>query len=106
VHTWAERTPAAVAAVFRSEDGLRDEWSFAALSEQVVKLAEALAALGVGAGDRVAIYMPMAPAAAVASHACAHIGAIQVPIFSGFAAPAVVQRLQDSGARAVITADY
>ena len=106
VHTWAERTPDAVAAVFRTEDGLRDEWTFAALSEQVVKLAEALVALGVGAGDRVAIYMPMAPEAAVASHACAHIGAIQVPIFSGFAAPAVVQRLQDSGAKAVITADY
>ena len=50
--------------------------------------------------------MPMAPEAAVASHACAHIGAVQVPIFSGFAAPAVVQRLQDSGAKAVITADY
>ena len=106
VHAWAERTPDAVAAVFRTEDGVRDEWTFAALSEQVVKLAEALVALGVGAGDRVAIYMPMAPEAAVASHACAHIGAIQVPIFSGFAAPAVVQRLQDSGAKAVITADY
>ena len=50
--------------------------------------------------------MPMAPEAAVASHACAHIGAVQVPIFSGFAAPAIVQRLQDSGAKVVITADY
>ena len=50
--------------------------------------------------------MPMCPEAAVASHACAHVGAVQVPIFSGFAAPAVVQRLQDSGAKAVITADY
>ena len=106
VHAWAKRTPDAVAAVFRTEDGLRDEWTFAALSDQVTRLAEALVALGVGAGDRVAIYMPMAPEAAVASHACAHIGAVQVPIFSGFAAPAVVQRLQDSGAKAVITADY
>ncbi len=50
--------------------------------------------------------MPMSPEAAVASHACAHIGAVQVPIFSGFAAPAIVQRLQDSGAKVVITADY
>ena len=50
--------------------------------------------------------MPMSPEAAVASHACAHIGAVQVPIFSGFAAPAIVQRLQDSQAKAVITADY
>jgi acetyl-CoA synthetase len=50
--------------------------------------------------------MPMSPEAAVASHACAHIGAVQVPIFSGFAAPAIVQRLQDSRAKVVITADY
>ena len=106
MHAWAKRTPEAVAAIFRTEDGLRDEWTFAALSDRTTRLAEALAALGVGAGDRVAIYMPMAPEAAVASHACAHIGAIQVPIFSGFAAPAVVQRLQDSGAKAVLTADY
>ena len=45
--------------------------------------------LGVEPGDRVAIYMPMCPDVAVASHACAHVGAVQVPIFSGFAAPAV-----------------
>jgi acetyl-CoA synthetase len=106
VHAWAERTPDAVAAVFRGEDGSRDEFTFAELSTQVTKLAEALAELGVGAGDRVAIYMPMCPEAAIALHACAHIGAVQVPIFSGFAASAVVQRLQDSGAKAVITADY
>ena len=62
-------------------------------------LAEALRALGVEAGDRVAIYLPMSPEAAVASHACAHIGAVQVPIFSGFAAPAIVQRLQDAARR-------
>jgi acetyl-CoA synthetase len=106
VHAWAERTPDAVAAVFRGEDGTRDDMTFTELSLQVTQLAEALAELGVRAGDRVAIYMPMCPEAAIASHACAHIGAVQVPIFSGFAAVAVVQRLQDSGAKAVITADY
>jgi acetyl-CoA synthetase len=47
----------------------------------------------------------MAPEAAIASHACAHVGAIQVPIFSGFAAPAVSSRMMDSEARVVITAD-
>ena len=73
---------------------------------QVARVAEALLALGVGPGDRVAIYMPMSPEAAAASHACAHVGAIQVPIFSGFAAPAIVQRLVDSEAKVVITADY
>ena len=72
----------------------------------VKKLAEALVGLGIQPGDRVATYMPMCPEAAIAAHACAHVGAVQVPIFSGFAAPAVAQRLQDSGAKAVITADY
>src|SRR5262245_63039354 len=47
----------------------------------------------------------MAPEAAIASHACAHIGAIQVPIFSGFAGPAVSSRLADAEARLVLTAD-
>ena len=106
VHVWAERTPDAPAAVFRGEDGARREWTFAELSRETVRVAEALQALGVEAGDRVAIYMPMSPEAAIASHACAHLGAVQVPIFSGFAAPAIVQRLQDSQAKAVVTADY
>jgi len=64
------------------------------------------AATGVDAGDRVAIYMPMCPEVAIASHACAHLGAVQVPIFSGFAAPAILQRLQDSEAKVVIAADW
>ncbi|CAN5798650.1 AMP-binding protein [soil metagenome] len=106
VHRWADEQPDALAAVFQGEDGTRDEWSFAGLSMRVVQLAEALAALGVTAGDRVALYMPMCPEVAVAAHACAHIGAVQVPIFSGFAAPAIVQRLRDSEAKVVITADY
>src|SRR5918999_6604879 len=106
VHVWAERTPDAAAAVFAGEDGDCEEWTFAELSRRVTQLAEALAAAGVAAGDRVAIYMPMCPDVAVASHACAHLGAVQVPIFSGFAAPAVLQRLQDSGAKAVLTADW
>jgi acetyl-CoA synthetase len=106
VHTWAERTPASLAAVFQGEDGVRDEWTFAELSAHVTRFAEALAGLGVDAGDRVAIYMPMCPEVAIAAHACAHIGAMQVPIFSGFAAPAIGQRLRDSEAKVVVTADY
>jgi acetyl-CoA synthetase len=105
VHRWAEQRPDAVAAVFRGEDGSRRTVAFAELSHQVTRLAEGLVALGVEPGDRVALYLPMCPEVAVASHACAHIGAIQVPIFSGFAAPAVAQRLDDSEAKVVITAD-
>ena len=105
VHRWAERRPGAVAAIFRGEDGLRREWTFAELSAEVTRVAEGLVRLGVQPGDRVALYMPMSPEVAVASHACAHVGAVQVPIFSGFAAPAVAQRLQDSEAKVVLCAD-
>jgi len=103
VHRWADRTPDAVAAVGLSEDGTRTEVSFAELSRDVTRLAEHLVALGVRPGDRVAIFLPMSPEVAVASHAIAHIGAVQVPIFSGFAAPAVAQRLEASEAKVVIT---
>jgi acetyl-CoA synthetase len=106
VHRWAAgpRAPAE-AAVWQSEDGERRSLTYAELSHEVIRLAEALGRLGVEAGDRVAIYLPMAPEVAIASHACAHIGAIQVPIFSGFAAPSVAERLADAEANVVITAD-
>lgn len=106
VHDWARRTPDAVAAVLRGENGDRREWTFAELSQKVTRFAEALVGLGVEPGDRVAIFMPMAPAMVVASQACAHIGAVQVPIFSGFAAPAIAQRLQDAEAKVLVTASH
>jgi acetyl-CoA synthetase len=103
VHRWAERRPDAVAAVGLGEDGSRRETTFAELSRDVARLAEELVALGVEPGDRVGIFLPMSPEVAVASNAIAHVGAVQVPIFSGFAAPAVAQRLEASEARVVIT---
>src|SRR5215213_3391028 len=106
VHRWARERPDEEAAVFLGENGDRAAQSFGELSQDVRRLAEALVEAGVEPGDRVAIFMPMAPAVAVASHACAHVGAVQVPIFSGFAAPAIVQRLQDAEAKLVITADH
>jgi acetyl-CoA synthetase len=105
VHRWAERRPEGIAAVSLGEGGARRELTWAAMSREVVRLAEALVRLGVEEGDRVAIFLPMSQEVAVASHACAHIGAIQVPIFSGFAAPAVAQRLQASEAKAAITTE-
>src|SRR6476619_1190579 len=106
VHRWArgERADEA-AAVWQSEDGQRRSVSYRELSDDVTRLAEALARLGVEAGDRVAIFLPMSPEVAIASHACAHLGAVQVPVFSGFAAPAIAARLQHAEAKAVITAD-
>jgi acetyl-CoA synthetase len=105
VHRWARERPSDEAAVWQAEDGARRSLTWSELSGEVTRLAEALVALGVRAGDAVGIYLPMSPEAAIASHACAHVGAIQVPIFSGFAAPAIASRLADAGARVVITAD-
>ncbi len=103
VHRWARRRPDALAAVGLGEDGSRRALTYAELSHDVTRLAELLVSLGVREGDRVAIFLPMSPEVAVASHAIAHIGAVQVPIFSGFAAPAVAQRLVASEAKVVIT---
>jgi acetyl-CoA synthetase len=105
VHRWARERPHEEAAVWQPEDGGRRSLTWSELSQEVLRLAEALVELGVQAGDAVGIYLPMSPEAAIAAHACAHVGAIQVPIFSGFAAPAIATRLGDAGARVLITAD-
>ena len=105
VHRWARERPDDEAAVLRAEGDDRESWTWSELSREVTRLAEGLASLGIGAGDAVGIFLPMAPEAAIASHACAHLGAVQVPIFSGFAAPAIASRLADAGARALVAAD-
>jgi acetyl-CoA synthetase len=64
-----------------------------------------LRALGIGKGDSVAVYLPMIPEAVVACYAVAWLGAILVPLFSGFAPSAIASRLKDAGAKAVIVAD-
>ncbi|HVA30092.1 MAG TPA: AMP-binding protein [Gaiellaceae bacterium] len=106
VHRWAAERPGEEALVGRFEDGRREALTWAEASRAVTQLAEALVELGVREGDRVAIFMPMCPAVAIASHACAHVGAVQVPIFSGFAAPAIASRLEDSQAKVVLCADW
>ena len=106
VHRWAASELAEEeAAVWQPEDGPRVALTWHELSEEVYRLAEGLAAIGIGEGDAVGIFLPMSPQVAIASHACAHIGAVQVPIFSGFAAPAIAARLADAKAKALITAD-
>ena len=105
LHRWAAERPDDVGAIWRAEDGGRRSLTWAELSRETTRLAEVLVGLGVEPGDTIGIFLPMAPEAAIASHACAHIGAIQVPIFSGFAAPAVAARLQDAGAKVMITCD-
>jgi acetyl-CoA synthetase len=105
VHRWARELPDQEAAVWAPEEGERRSLTWSELSHEVRRLAEGLLELGIRAGDAVATFLPMAPEAAIAAHACAHVGAIQVPIFSGFAGPAVSSRLADAEARAVLTAD-
>jgi acetyl-CoA synthetase len=105
VHRWGQQRPDDEATVWQSEEGSRRALTWAEVSRETTKLAEALQSLGIGEGDAVGIFLPMSPEAAIASHACAHLGAVQVPIFSGFAAPAIAARLGDAHAKVLVTAD-
>ena len=105
VHRWAAERPSDEAAIWQAEDGTRASLNWEELSREVKRFAEALVRLGVCPGDTVAMYLPMSPQAAIVSHACAHVGAIQLPIFSGFAAPAIAARLTDAEAKVLVTAD-
>ena len=94
-----------VAFHFEGEPGDTRTITYADLLVDVKKAANALTEIGVKAGDRVAIYMPMIPEAAVAMLACARIGAAHSVVFGGFSADALLSRIQDADANLVITAD-
>jgi acetyl-CoA synthetase len=94
-----------VAFYFEGEPGDSRTITYAQLHTEVKKAANALTELGVGKGDRVAIYLPMIPEAAVAMLACARIGALHSVVFGGFSAEALLARIQDADAKLVITAD-
>jgi acetyl-CoA synthetase len=79
--------------------------TYRALHEEVCRLANALSGLGVRRGDRVCIYLPMVPEAAVAMLACARIGAVHTVVFGGFAPHSLSGRIEDAGAKVLITAD-
>ncbi|WP_308288785.1 AMP-binding protein [Streptomyces humicola] len=102
---WARQTPDGIAIVHESEDGTVRRLTFAELDDQVARACAGLRARGVGRGDAVAIYLPMTPEAVVATYAVASIGAMAVPLFSGFASAAISSRIRDANAKAVITAD-
>ncbi|WP_439031297.1 AMP-binding protein [Gordonia terrae] len=93
------------AIVHEAEDGTVRTLTYGELADQVGLVASGLTELGIGEGDAVAIYMPMVPEAVVACYAAAGIGAILVPLFSGFAAPAIASRLNDAEVAAVVVAD-
>ena len=88
-----------------SPDTPAENITYRELHERVCKLANALRALGVKKGDRVTIYLPMIPEAAIAMLACARIGAVHMVVFGGFAPNSIADRVSDCGAKVIITAD-
>ncbi|MCW5892512.1 MAG: acetate--CoA ligase [bacterium] len=93
------------AIIFEGEPGDRRVLTYAMLHREVCRFANVLRSLGVVAGDRVGIYLPMIPEAAVAMLACARIGATHTVIFGGFSAEALRDRLNDAAAKVLVTAD-
>jgi acetyl-CoA synthetase len=93
------------AIIFEGEPGDVRRLSYRELHAEVCRFANALKASGIVKGDRVVIYMPMVPEVLVAMHACNRIGAIHSVVFGGFSAPALKDRIEDTEAKLVITAD-
>ncbi|HAM12100.1 MAG: acetate--CoA ligase [Actinobacteria bacterium] len=94
-----------VALLWEGEPGDTRRVTYAELTDEVKRLANVLEGLGVGEGDRVAIYMPMIPESVAAMLAVARIGAIHSVVFGGFSADSLRARIDDAGAKVVITAD-
>jgi acetyl-CoA synthetase len=93
------------AIIFEGEPGDVRRLSYRELHAEVCRFANALRSLGIVKGDRVVIYMPMVPEAVIAMHACARIGAVHSVVFGGFSALSLKDRIEDAGARLLITAD-
>ena len=94
-----------IAFLFEGEPGDSKQITYSQLLTGVKKCANALTSLGIKSGDRVAIYMPMIPEAAIAMLACARVGAAHSVVFGGFSADSLLARIQDADASLVITAD-
>jgi acetyl-CoA synthetase len=94
-----------IAFLFEGEPGDSKQITYSQLLTEVKKCANALTSLGIKSGERVAIYMPMIPEAAIAMLACARVGAAHSVVFGGFSADSLLARIQDADASLVITAD-
>ena len=97
--------PDAVALISEYEDGEVKRFTFAELNREVCRLASAMREQGIGRGDAVGLFLPMIPEVVVALLATAKIGAVFIPLFSGYGPDAVAVRLADCEARLLITAD-
>ncbi len=93
------------ALLWEGEDGRTVRLSYAELEQRVAQAAQAFRKLGVKRGDRIGVYLPMLPEAAISALAAARIGAVFVPLFSGYGGAAVATRLRDAGAKLLVTAD-
>jgi acetyl-CoA synthetase len=93
------------AIIWEGEDGEVRTFTYAQLLREVKKAANALTALGVVKGDRVTLYLPLIPEAAIAMLACARIGAVHSVVFGGFSVSALTDRLNDARSKVLITAD-
>jgi len=93
------------ALIGEADDGAVRRWSYDDLHRMVCRVANTLLAAGVKKGDAVGIYMPMVPEIVAAFFGCLKIGAVAVPVFSAYGAPALAVRLQDSEAKVLFTAD-
>ncbi len=97
--------PNKTAIIFERDDGTAEHFTYKQIYHEVCKLANGLTALGIKKGERVLVYMSMGPAAVIAMHALARIGATHSVVFGGFSAKALQERVIDCGATAVITQD-
>ncbi len=97
--------PNQAALIWEGEPGDGRVLTYRQLHREVEQLVGVLRRWGVQKGDRVAIYLPLAPEAVVAMLACARVGAVHSVVFGGFSAQALADRIQDAGARVLITAD-
>ncbi len=93
------------ALIWEGENGSVKTYSYTELNQLTNQTANVLQSLGIARGDRIGIFMPMIPETVAAVLACGKLGAIYIPIFSGYGPEAVATRLRDSGAKILITAD-
>ena len=102
VKTWRKNK---AAFIWLGEDGEERVFTYGRLSQLVNRFANGLRSLGVGKGDRVIIYMPLAPEGVIAMLACARVGAVHSVVYAGFSVGALRDRITDAQAKVVITAD-
>lgn len=105
VDRWAATAPDRVAVRWEGEDGSQRSWTYAELRVEADSLAAHLESEGIGRGDAVGILLPMLPETVAALLAVMKLGAVFLPLFSGYGAEAIAARLRDADAKALVTAD-